>query len=72
MAHAVRDSFTLSIWRAHTFWRSASPVIRSAIYNLGCGGDGYTVREVIDTARQVTGREIPVSVALRRPVILQC
>ena len=39
---------------------------RSAIYNLGCGGDGYTVREVIDTARQVTGREIPVSVAPRR------
>src|ERR1041384_3227350 len=30
----------------------------SAIYNLGCGGDGYTVKEVIDTAREVTGREI--------------
>jgi len=39
---------------------------RSAIYNLGCGGDGYTVREVIDTAREVTGREIPVSVGPRR------
>ena len=39
---------------------------RSAIYNLGCGGEGYTVREVIDTAREVTGREIPVSVAPRR------
>ena len=24
---------------------------RSAIYNLGCGGDGYSVRDVIDTAR---------------------
>ncbi|CAN5786355.1 hypothetical protein BH18ACI5_BH18ACI5_29440 [soil metagenome] len=35
-------------------------------YNLGCGGDGYTVREVIDTARRVTGREIPVRVAGRR------
>src|SRR6266571_5414928 len=31
---------------------------RSAIYNLGCGGDGYTVKEVIDAAQQVTGREI--------------
>ncbi len=39
---------------------------RSAIYNLGCGGDGYTVREVIDTARAVTGREVPTKVAPRR------
>lgn len=39
---------------------------RSAIYNLGCGGDGYSVREVIDTARRVTGREIPVRVGPRR------
>jgi len=39
---------------------------RSAIYNLGCGGDGYTVKEVIDVARAVTNREIPVRVAARR------
>jgi UDP-glucose 4-epimerase len=39
---------------------------RSAIYNLGCGGDGYTVKEVIDTAREVTGREIKTRLALRR------
>jgi UDP-glucose 4-epimerase len=39
---------------------------RSAIYNLGCGGDGYTVKEVIDVAREVTGREIPVRVGARR------
>lgn len=39
---------------------------RSAIYNLGCGGDGYTVREVIDLAREVTGREIPTRVVARR------
>jgi UDP-glucose 4-epimerase len=39
---------------------------RSAIYNLGCGGDGYTVREVIDTACAVTGREIPVRLGPRR------
>jgi UDP-glucose 4-epimerase len=36
-------------------------------YNLGCGGDGYTVREVIDTARRVTARDVPVRVAGRRP-----
>src|SRR5688572_24293562 len=40
---------------------------RSAVYNLGCGGDGYTVREVIETARAVTGREIKTRLAPRRP-----
>jgi UDP-glucose 4-epimerase len=38
----------------------------SRIYNLGCGGEGYSVREVIETARSVTGREIPVRVGARR------
>ena len=38
----------------------------SAIYNLGCGGDGYSVREVIETARRVTGKEIPVRMGPRR------
>ncbi len=40
---------------------------RSDIYNLGCGGAGYTVREVIDCARVVTGLEIIERVAARRP-----
>lgn len=39
---------------------------RSAIYNLGCGGDGYSVRAVIETARRITGREIPVRMGPRR------
>jgi UDP-glucose 4-epimerase len=39
---------------------------RSAIYNLGCGGDGYTVNEVVNIAREVTGKEIPVTVGPRR------
>src|SRR5688572_23147093 len=38
----------------------------SAIYNLGCGGDGYSVNEVIECARSVTGRDIPVLVGARR------
>ncbi len=38
----------------------------SAIYNLG-SGDGFSVREVIETARRVTGREIPVKPARPRP-----
>ena len=37
----------------------------SSVYNLG-NGDGYSVREVIETARMVTGRSIPVSVSGRR------
>ena len=40
---------------------------RSEIYNLGCGGEGYTVREVIETAREVTALEIPVQIGPRRP-----
>jgi UDP-glucose 4-epimerase len=36
------------------------------IYNLGTG-HGYSVREVIETARQVTGHPIPVNELPRRP-----
>ena len=36
------------------------------IYNLG-SGNGYSVREVIETARQVTGHAIPVDELPRRP-----
>jgi UDP-glucose 4-epimerase len=39
---------------------------RSRIYNIGCGGEGYTVQEVIEAAREVTGLEIPVKVGPRR------
>ena len=38
----------------------------SRISNLGCGGDGYSVKQVIDTARRVTGREIPTKFGPRR------
>jgi UDP-glucose 4-epimerase len=36
-------------------------------FNLGCGGDGYSVRQVIDCAREVTGRPIRVVAGARRP-----
>lgn len=42
-------------------------------YNLGCGGAGYSVRDVIDVATRVTGRGIPVQLSPRRhgdPAIL--
>lgn len=38
----------------------------SGAFNLGTG-DGYTVREVIDLARRVTGRAIPAQAGPRRP-----
>jgi UDP-arabinose 4-epimerase len=40
--------------------------ISSQALNLGTGR-GYSVREVIETARRITGREIPVHEAPRRP-----
>ncbi len=43
----------------------AAKELRGEIFNLGCG-DGYTVQEVIDTARQATGRDIPVIDGARR------
>ena len=36
------------------------------VYNLG-NGNGYSVREVIETARRVTGHPIPVNETGRRP-----
>ncbi|MEW6130869.1 MAG: UDP-glucose 4-epimerase GalE [Acidobacteriota bacterium] len=38
----------------------------SAIYNLGCGGDGYSVKEVIEVARRVTDKDFLVHVDHRR------
>ncbi|MFD0714291.1 UDP-glucose 4-epimerase GalE [Paenibacillus sp. GCM10027626] len=37
----------------------------SAVYNLGCG-TGFSVKQVIDIAREVTGREIPAVIEQRR------
>ena len=39
---------------------------RHEVYNLG-NGDGYSVKQVIDAAREVTGHPIPVKLAPRRP-----
>jgi UDP-glucose 4-epimerase len=39
---------------------------RHDVYNLG-SGSGYSVREVIETARRVTGRQLPVNERPRRP-----
>ncbi|HMP73627.1 MAG TPA: UDP-glucose 4-epimerase GalE [Kiritimatiellia bacterium] len=39
---------------------------KEGAFNLGNGG-GYSVKEVIDVARAVTGHDIPVAMAPRRP-----
>jgi UDP-galactopyranose mutase len=39
---------------------------RSAIYNLGCGGKGYTVLEVIKATSEVTGQKISLRLSERR------
>lgn len=38
----------------------------SRIYNLGCGGDGYSVNQVLEMAREVTGKPIPARIGPRR------
>ena len=62
----VRDYIhVIDLARAHIL---ALKVVEqgSRIYNLGCGGEGYSVREVIKMARDVTGKDIPMHMAPRR------
>jgi UDP-glucose 4-epimerase len=64
----VRDYIHVEdLARAHVL--ALAPLAEKGVcraYNLGCGGAGYSVRQVIDTARQVTGRPIAVDTAARR------
>lgn len=62
----IRDYVhVLDLARAHVLALAILDA-RSATYNLGCGGEGYSVRQVLDTARRVTGREIPSRMGPRR------
>ena len=45
---------------ARTCWRSTAPSPAGTRSSTWAPGTGYSVREVIETARAVTGREIPV------------
>jgi UDP-glucose 4-epimerase len=65
----VRDYIhVIDLARAHVLALDALAAGKpSTAYNLGCGGEGYTVREVIEAAREVTGRPIAVRVDARRP-----
>ena len=62
----VRDYVhVLDLARAHILALEALEDGASTVYNLG-SGSGYSVREVIESARQVTGQAIPVNEAPRR------
>jgi UDP-glucose 4-epimerase len=64
---AVRDYIHIEdLGIAHILALEAAEPGRHAIYNLGTG-HGYTVKEVVDAARRVTGREIPTREEPRRP-----
>ena len=57
-ARASGTTFTLKIWPMRHIAALEADKDLSGCYNLGTGR-GHSVREVIDTARRVTGREIP-------------
>jgi UDP-glucose 4-epimerase len=63
----IRDYIHVSdLARAHLLALEAAVPGRYAVYNLG-SGTGYSNLQVLDACREVTGREIPVQLAPRRP-----
>lgn len=62
----VRDFLHVEdVARAHAMALEALDS-HSAVYNLGRGGEGFSVRQVIEAAREVTGHEIPERESPRR------
>jgi UDP-glucose 4-epimerase len=63
----IRDYVhVLDLAQAHVLALGALDHGSGLKFNLG-NGQGFSVKEVIDTAREVTGRDIPVVEAARRP-----
>ncbi|MFN4294585.1 MAG: UDP-glucose 4-epimerase GalE [Thermoflexales bacterium] len=63
----VRDYVhVIDLAHAHILAMEALDRLGARHYNLG-NGKGYTVKEVIETARKVTGHPIPAVVGPRRP-----
>ncbi|MFG1850589.1 UDP-glucose 4-epimerase GalE [Actinomadura geliboluensis] len=62
----VRDYIhVIDLGRAHLLALDACEPGAHQIFNLG-SGTGYSVREVVEVCREVTGREIPAEVGPRR------
>jgi UDP-glucose 4-epimerase len=63
----VRDYIHVAdLAAAHLLALEAIKPGRHEVYNLG-NGDGYSNKQVVETAREVTGHPIPVKLAPRRP-----
>jgi UDP-glucose 4-epimerase len=63
----VRDYIHVQdIADAHVLCLDRLDTLSAAVFNLG-NGTGYSNRQVIDTVKAVTGRQIPVVEAARRP-----
>jgi UDP-glucose 4-epimerase len=63
----IRDYIhVIDLAEAHILAFEALTDGKSRKYNLG-NGRGYSIREVVDTARAVTGRDIAATVGPRRP-----
>jgi UDP-glucose 4-epimerase len=64
----VRDYIHVEdLARAHVLaLETMEPGGQCRAFNLGCGGRGYSVREVIDVASRLTGVDIPVKLSPRR------
>ena len=63
----IRDYIHISdLVSAHLLALDALEPGKKLVYNLG-NGVGYSVREVIETAREVTGHPLPAEETPRRP-----
>jgi UDP-glucose 4-epimerase len=63
----VRDYIHVDdLAEAHLLALAAAQPGRYRVFNLG-NGLGFSVRQVIETCREVTGHPIPAEVAARRP-----
>lgn len=64
----IRDYiYVVDLCRAHLCaLRGLDRGFKSDVFNLGCG-NGFSVKEVIETARAITGKDIPVTIGKRRP-----
>jgi UDP-glucose 4-epimerase len=63
----IRDYIHVSdLVEAHLLALDALEAHAQLVYNLG-NGTGYSVRQVIETARKITGEPIPIQDSARRP-----
>ena len=63
----IRDYIhVIDLAEAHVLAAGAIEAGKVKVYNLG-NGQGFSVRQVIETCRKATGHEIPAKVAPRRP-----